>query len=441
MKTILTIATSLFFLTNISFAQDFGEFRLNGNDISLPIPEKSTVEGTVNLPEIKPTPMKEWTVMVFMNGKNSLESEAIGDLIEMGRVGSNSNVNIIVELGRIKEQKDNTSNDVCIGTNIFYIGKNYKISCGKRIIPAQKIASLPKVNMGDSREVSNFVLWAKKYFPARKYMLVIWDHGSGWEKGNPVIAKGISDDEETGNNISTPQLGEIVQKIGDIEVLSFDACLMQMAEVIYEIKDGKVKYLTASEEIEPGSGYPYDKILFQLVSNPSMEGNQLSKIIVDEYIKSTKIPTATHSAIDMSKASILIEKMNVFAKAATASKEKAVIKAAKDSAKKYGPYNTSKYGKLLHRDLKDFVNIVAKNSKDEKLNAAAKEISDFISIGQLLVENKANDIGSNGVAVNMDILSEDYAELKIAKETQFDEFITWLLKYNVIVPFSNQNGW
>jgi len=30
--------------------------------------------------------------------------------------------------------------------------------------------------------------------------------------------------------------------------------------------------------------------------------------------------------------------------------------------------------------------------------------------------------------VNIDILSKDYAELKIAKETQFDEFITWLLK-------------
>jgi hypothetical protein len=38
----------------------------------------------------------------------------------------------------------------------------------------------------------------------------------------------------------------------------------------YEMKDTKVSHIAASEEVEPASGYPYDKWLAPLALDPSM---------------------------------------------------------------------------------------------------------------------------------------------------------------------------
>lgn len=43
---------------------------------------------------------KEWTIMVFMNGKNDLSNFALNDLNEMEQEGSPENVNLVVETGR-----------------------------------------------------------------------------------------------------------------------------------------------------------------------------------------------------------------------------------------------------------------------------------------------------------------------------------------------------
>jgi len=47
-------------------------------------------------------PSKEWTIMVFINGKNNLEQYGLKDVNEMEMVGSGDKVNVVVELARIK---------------------------------------------------------------------------------------------------------------------------------------------------------------------------------------------------------------------------------------------------------------------------------------------------------------------------------------------------
>jgi len=424
MKTALTVISALLLSSNFLYAQDFGEFSLDSEKVSesLPVPAAPEVDKTVALPELKPLPVKEWTVMVFLNGKNNLEGAAISDINEMEKVGSSDKVNVLVEAGRMKGY--DSSNGDWTGAKIFYIKSDFIGKWfGGKTIRAKEVASFEKINMGDYKEVINFATWAKKNFPARKYLLVLWDHGSGWEKGNPVEDKGISDDQETGNNIDTPQLAKIMEKVGDVEVLAFDACLMQMAEVVYELKGSKAKFITASEETEPGSGYPYDKILGKLVGNPGMAGGELSRIIVEEYMNSVSDPDATHSAVKMSAVADLGKKMDAFAKAAMDSKEKALIKESMLAAKKYGPYNTGKYGTVLHRDLKHFSTLVTAKTKNAALKAAAQDLSDFIAEGKLLVKNKAKSANSNGMAVNLDIISTDYPSLGISKDTKWYEFV------------------
>mgnify|MGYP001285560078 CR=1 FL=1 len=42
----------------------------------------------------------DWTLLVFMNGDNDLESSIWGDLNELEMVGSNADVNVIVQVDR-----------------------------------------------------------------------------------------------------------------------------------------------------------------------------------------------------------------------------------------------------------------------------------------------------------------------------------------------------
>ena len=48
------------------------------------------------------------------------------------------------------------------------------------------LEKLPPVDMGDYRQVVNFVRWAKVNYPAKRYMLIIENHGDGWSRGRRV---------------------------------------------------------------------------------------------------------------------------------------------------------------------------------------------------------------------------------------------------------------
>lgn len=48
---------------------------------------------------------KEWTVMVFINGKNDLELAGLYNVNQMEKIGSTSKMNIVVEQGRMKGQE------------------------------------------------------------------------------------------------------------------------------------------------------------------------------------------------------------------------------------------------------------------------------------------------------------------------------------------------
>src|SRR5205085_910475 len=69
---------------------------------------------------------------------------------------------------------------------------------------------------------------------------------------------------------------------GKFDILACDACLMNMVEVAYEMRD-TAGLLVGSEETEPGAGWPYKAILAGLAKRPEMAPTELAKLIVDEY--------------------------------------------------------------------------------------------------------------------------------------------------------------
>ena len=251
----------------------------------------------------------EWTVMIYLDADNELESAGIDDINEMEMVGSTTDVNIVVQVDRIPYNVlasnnygayDDASNSNWTTTRRYYITQDFN----PIQINSQLIIDLGELNMGDPQTLIDFTSWAVSNYPAKKYLLVIWNHGGGFR--SPAYTKDIAWDYTSGGDkITMPELedalSDITAQMGkNIDIVGMDACLMAMTEVAYQIKDyGDI--LVTSEEVEPGDGWPYDTILGRLVANPTMSSKQLARNIVDYYTSyygSSK--NVTQSAIDLS---------------------------------------------------------------------------------------------------------------------------------------------
>jgi hypothetical protein len=314
----------------------------------------------------------EWTVMVYLDGDNNLETYGIQDLNEMEMVGSTTDVNIVVQIDRIpysvlagnyQGYADDTSNGNWTTTRRYYITKD--LNPDK--ISSPLIADLGELNMGDPTTLIDFTDWVITNYPAKKYLLVIWNHGGGFRSLN--LAKDIAwDDTNGGDKITMPELKDALYTIsaqigGKVDILGMDACFMAMTEVAYQIKD-YADLLVSSEESEPSGGWPYDAILSQLTFNPSLTSTQLATNIVDDYIFAYPTTYITQSAIDLSYMDILASQLSNLALAimsdALTPKSKYILAAA--SSQHYSDYDFI--------DLYDFCNnlLIYSNSLEVKNN-------------------------------------------------------------------------
>ncbi len=322
----------------------------------------------------------KWTFIVFLNGDNDLDPFGEKDLTEMKKVGSTPDVNIVVLQDRFKKPAR-------------------KLIVNKGAV--QVLEEVGEIDMGDYKELVKCVKWAHEKYPAEKYLVDIWNHGAGWKKSRAKqVFKGISYDDQSGNHITTPQLGEAMKQIKgvighNVDVLGMDACLMQMMEVGYEVRDA-VNYIAASEETEPGNGWPYDLILGPLVKNPGMSASELAVLTVQAYkqgYSSNKNENTTQSAVDCSKFDAVCAKLDNFANAMLAKLSDAKVKAGLKKAASA----VQVYAYDDNCDLGHFCQLVNANVKDDAINKAASELlAVLVSVPSKLV--LANSItGPGGV--------------------------------------------
>ncbi len=379
-------------------------------NLDLSVPQAAPVVEKAHSPKVD----KEWTIMVFVNGKNNLEPYAIKDMNEMEQVGSTDKVNIVAETGLISGY----GTLPWTGTARFLIKKD--ADTNKVTSPILK--NLGTVDMGDYKSVIDFVAWAKATYPAKKYMLVIWNHGAGWIKSrSPEVTKGISYDDQSGNHINTPQMGLMMKAIGKLDVYGSDACLMQMPEVDYEIMP-YVDYIVGSEETEPGDGYTYNTFLGPVIANPTMDPLTLAKQAVNAYSDHYGTEDNTQSLVKSAALPGFVTATNNFVAAAMAANEKPLIKTAMSNAQAYA------YAE--NKDLWHFLSLYAASSKNANVKTKAKALQDYLT-GTLVLLNRANAnyANSHGLAIYMpNSTTAAYNDLAWAKASQWDEFIAWYTK-------------
>ena len=360
---------------------------------------------------------KEWTFLLFLNGHNNLSSFGDMNIKDMEKSGSNDQVNLVVEWGSSSTTE----------TKRLLVLK----STDPTKVTSPTVQGIQNRDMGDYKNLVDFVKWGVDNYPAKHYFVAVWNHGAGWHfqdakiKSGELVVNDISFDDNTGNHITTEQLGialgQIKQYIGrNVDIYGSDACLMQMLEVAGEFKNS-VDYVVGSEETEPGEGWPYTTFTQKWTANPRQTPAEVSVLLSKEYLSAYNggaygTKAVTFSALDLSKYDAVVNSATQVAahlKSLSAVDLKK-IKAAVRSVQGYYYSDYKDYGHFLK--VVDALPI----AKDSALIAqAASDVKALV----LSVDSSASYAKSTGVSVWLPSSASSY--MARYKGLEFDKAARW----------------
>ncbi|MFH1707368.1 MAG: clostripain-related cysteine peptidase [Planctomycetota bacterium] len=301
----------------------------------------------------------EWTFMVYLDGDCDLEDCAILDFLEMATVGSSADVNIVVQFDRLPGYDNSYGNWTDCRRGVVNAGNAPTTAWG---------ASIGEVNMGDPETLREFITWGVTNYPANRYAVVLWNHGGGWRStappgGRTPVLKEVCQDDTSRDVLYTANLRTAMTAAATpMDLIGFDACLMGMIEIAYELR-GNGSVMTASEETLPGYGWPYDTILADLAAAPTMTAAQFGTAIATRY-GAAYSGRETLSVVDLSRVGTLAADLSAFsATVVTKNTDWGVINDARNAA---AAFTYSEY-----RDLGMFINQVAANAADPDIAAVA----------------------------------------------------------------------
>ncbi len=338
---------------------------------------------------------KDWTMLVYLNGINSLDSFGPMNINQMEEMGSSAHLNIVVEWGSLQR------NDV----QRLLIKKD----SDPQNVTSPVVQNIGSVDMGDPEQLVNFVDWAHQNYPAKHYFIVVWNHGGGWHFVKDTIRPmDISYDDRSGHAISTAQLGVAMEQSAKIighkvDIYGSDACLMGMIEVASQMANS-VNYFVGSQDLEPGQGWPYSSFLQKWNAGIStLQPADVATLLSKEYLSAYSggiygHSTVTMSALDLSKIAGYNQAVADFASelSSLSSSQRSKIQTAAKRAKYFYMED--------YRDMTDFINQLSETSVQVRSGEAVKSAQ-----SQLVLSNDQNQ-GQNtfGLSVWLPVDGESY---------------------------------
>lgn len=433
--------------------------------------------------------LSDWTFVVYIAADNDLRSFAARNIKQMAQIGSNANINIVVQL------------DIRITGN-QKITRRYFIEQNKIYHVNATDQNSQHMDSGDPKTLISCCTWAIQNYPARKYALILWNHGTGIidpERGriinpselftfNPTINKleldrtvgfldfinkiksqriidfaaidcgdemelmprGICWDDSTGNYLTNQKLEYALKEICNtqlggkkLNIIGFDACLMSMLEVGNIVKK-YANIMVGSQEVELGTGWDYKRVLSPFADKTLSDSEFATHIVTvyeDTYGKVTN--DYTQSAVNLNDidsiennistlAGLLIEclkkqKNNAVKNAIQASRSKLVC---------------THFDEPSYIDLNHFYSNLQSNLKlfsltnDSETQYYKNQISKVIDEGKSLIAKVvfANKVGKNlGLARGLSIyfperrIHPSYRQTNFANSNKWSLFITQYL--------------
>ena len=292
----------------------------------------------------------KWTFMVYMAGDNNLDDAALRDIAEMAQAGSTKEVNILVQLDRIEDNltrrfritqgggfktdciesfgDTNTGDPQILYDFVKWAADNHPADRYALILwnhgsgwwedaksraagPAQDVisprsalhdAAPPDLDSAPSARLTGPADPSAAQEVRRKRYRPLFRHSLPQEHRSICY-----DDTSGGDALDNRELRVVLAGIcallgRKIDLLGMDACLMNMVEVAYQLRES-VNVIVGSEIEEPFDGWPYAEILTRLTARPRQDAAALACWIVKSYLLSYKgkEETATQSALDVSR--------------------------------------------------------------------------------------------------------------------------------------------
>jgi hypothetical protein len=260
---------------------------------------------------------KEWTVLVWANGKaNGADRLAPSVIRELEVAGSDENMDIVAQLGRKGRVYDKVTKDWS-GTKRYHIERNpdpmgVQEELIKWFLPpytdgivSPVVQDMGNADMGSSASLSEFLQWGMKEYPAKNYAVVIYGEGGG------MAGAGV--DEETGHRLTPSGIQQafLEAKIAtgeDIDLVAFDSDHMGGLETAAQLKDSAGIMVASEAGLNLGS-IQLDMVMKDLKFELAEHGEVTPKQLADWFVFETRAnpgPLAemvnpTLSAIDLKK--------------------------------------------------------------------------------------------------------------------------------------------
>lgn len=404
--------------------------------------------------------------MVYLAGDNDLQDFALKDLHELKKHGSSDPVAVVAQLDRRADK----------------ITRRFYLRAGTQ--PSQDIvAELPESNTGDPETLLDFIAWSASSYPAQHYALILWGHGTGWKdediyqaaqrqgldgrladtsilttvRGSArralfrssvdrlvqvAIERAIAFDDSASDFLDNLELQHVLEDARDqigqpIDILGFDACLMSMVELHYQLR-GTCRVVVGSQEVEPSGGWPYDAILAELHQQPDLSSEGLAKKIVDRYIDHYQGLDAnlavTQAAVQPEKTRDLIHHIQKLSGI--------LLQAAAQPTFQRQIFNALRLSQSFterdYIDLVSFCKTLVKSERqspiDPSIAAAAQDVLDLINgADSPLLASRCNGsqvADANGMSIYLPTknISGFYSDLDFAKDSQWGDFLSAFIK-------------
>ncbi len=243
--------------------------------------------------ELNGATLSSFTLFVYMNGSNleTTHEQATAD---------------ISEILSAMQDKDSTYHDSLTvvmllgGTRQWHTKDSFNLAVSSDCLTCAVVTrdtiqtwqTFERSSMGNPVTLSQFLRVGQSAFPADNYGLIFWNHGSG-----SVGGFGYDECYPDDRSLSLREIREGLEssRFPDNKkyaFIGFDACLMATLETA-SVLSPYADYMIASQELEPGGGWNYRRVIPLLASYSSSAGTFYENMVrsyIATYDKDVKQP-------------------------------------------------------------------------------------------------------------------------------------------------------
>lgn len=384
-------------------------------------------------------PEADYTVMLYGCGGGNLDEALIYNLQQIEGYGYTPKVQFTAQVKYSAAWQE--ADDEWKGTRLYTL-------TDKGFTDEQVYGQSYRLDNPD--HIADFIRKTKERLPAKKYILVLWNHGSefglwdqplGWSDYEETDTRGLVIDDNCSENgitsaISIFELEEGMKRSGvKLDMMYWDVCMMNMIENLYQIKD-YTNYVLGAAHLTPGIGGNYAALIHAL-ENHSDIPSAMKEYIPAMMIHWGELGICDLALTDMSKIDAVVEKFKPISERLYKSRQElepsSQIALMYDYCQKYIYYF---YEEASSTDLINAPRLLANNMLDGILSAKVTAL--ILAVNEMIVEHGSINLpqGLQDISIGISWLTRTQYEYEYEGINGYSTIYP-LLRFNQVTSWSN----